>query len=152
MIVETHDGRDIDLHDLDDLDDHRDPEPPDPEEEQPPVDLNAVTVRLNHVTALSLTEQLPPEAQRALRELLCDDFPGMVAELEELRERVAYWRSLPIQEEYAVTEGAYPGQAPTTWVKTSDHAMRLARRPGRTAWVRSNSVHTWQPFSSEPPF
>lgn len=140
MIVEDEHGTEYDLRDLDD---DREPEPPD---EPLPLDLDAIA----HTYHLALGEDMSSIPEHC-REVLAS-VSDLLAWARGLQEELTSWRALPLRDEYAVTDGAHPDQAAATLAQDVDHAMQLAQRPGRQAWVRSLTMHGWLPLSNEPPF
>ncbi|MGW4422766.1 hypothetical protein [Streptosporangium sp. NPDC004631] len=142
MIVEDEHGREYDLNDLAD---DREPEPPD--DELAPLDLSAIADAYHKALGEDLSG-VPEHCREVLAAV-----SGLLAQAHDLQEALAYWRGLPVREEYGVTaDGGDPDQAPATPARDADHALRLARRPGRQAWVRSLTVHGWLQLSTEPPF
>lgn len=71
-----------------------------------------------------------------------------LAERRSLREQLAYWRALPLREEFAITDGTNPEQASVVWPGSAEDALRLAEDPDRKPWVRSVTVHPWQDMAA----
>jgi hypothetical protein len=76
--------------------------------------------------------------------------PDLIAEVERLREELAYWRGLPLREEYAVTDGSAPTEDGRRYPR--EEAESAVEVLGSTAWMRSVTVHPWQGLAAGPPF
>lgn len=130
MIVEDETGREIDLRD-----DDREPEPPD--DDQQPLDLDAVATRLGRVSAA--------------RDL------DLIAGVERLRERLAAVEAMPTEHRYVVITAANPDpDDPVTEEVSAEAAIREAASwEGGRALHRTVHLGPWQDLAEladVPPF
>ncbi|MFB9248432.1 hypothetical protein ACFFWE_09355 [Sphaerisporangium melleum] len=127
-----------------DRDDDREPEPP--EQDESPLDLVAARAVLAAFQEESCV--LGHKGREAL-----DLLPVALDEVEALRRELAYWRGLPMREEYAVTEDGKAPDAADTHIRydAAEEAERHAGTAGHL-WTRSLTEHPWVGLVNEPPF
>lgn len=130
-----------DVSDWNRLDDDREPDAP--EEYEEPLDLDELVATL--ADAKNDLGELGPATAEVLAAV-----PDLIDELRKAREQLAYWRALPLREEYAVTDGFAPTEDGRRYPREA--AESAAEVLGSTAWVRSVTVHPWQDLAAGPPF
>lgn len=144
MITEDENGREIDLRD-----DDREPEPPD--DEPLPIDLGQIARHYHEALAEDMSG-IPEHCREALAAM-----PDLIAEVEQLRERLAAVEAMPTEHRYVVVAAASPGpDDPLTEEVSAEAAIREATSwPGGRALRRTVHLGPWQDlvdFSTEPPF
>lgn len=119
-----------------------DREPDAPEEHEEPLDLDEISATYTACWEESCI--LGANGMKALNAV-----PDLIRELREARQQLAYWRALPLREEYAVTDGAAPTEDGRRYPREA--AESAAEVLGSTAWMRSMTVHPWVELDA-PPF
>lgn len=152
-----------DINDLWEPGDDREPEPcewyPAPE----PIDLEEVEQRLERLKFLAAPFGMV--ATRAelngtadlhdLAALIGQEVHGLIAEVREGRRRIAEWEALPTRERWTVTASSGEKPAPFAywWDSEADaKTALLCRDDGGQLWREVETVHPWEPISTEPPF
>ncbi|MFI6883418.1 hypothetical protein [Streptosporangium canum] len=133
---------------VDDLHEPGDDREPDAPEEDEPLDLDELAA------ALADAKNDPGELGPATAEVLAA-VPDLIAELRQAREQLAYWRSLEMDQVYAVARGG--NQRPDDCVAllyydTAATAAMLGARGAATAYMRVRTLHPWAELTAEPPF
>jgi len=138
--------------------------PPREEPDEPePLDLDAIQARLDRLKFLTPSNglqinraDLGAEAIDALRDLIEDDVPRLIAELQAaeaaLEEQRAAWESCTHVHEYALTRpDATPDDGGAAHI-TAEQADRVLAHPevGKP-WARTISTSPWAPHQA-PPF
>lgn len=139
-------------------------EEPDEPDEPEPLDLDAIQARLDRLKFLgpfgnlktTRVELTGEEDLAALRDLIGDDVPRLIAELQaaeaELERVHAYWDSCTHVYEYVLTRpDATPDDGGAAHV-TAQQADNAVDHPERfKPWARTTSTSPWAPHQA-PPF
>lgn len=142
----------------DDADMARAEELPDGFYEQQPVDLEEVEQRLERLEPLLPPPGLVREDDKQwlvdLREMICHDVPGLVADLRAARQRIADWEALEKRIEVVSASGDDPDKAGLviafqSLVKASEHADKT---PGFNVFTRIHTLQLWQRLDKNAPF